>query len=47
MEVFNKKYREYTDNYIIPFHSSDKLDMFGKEREPEDMDTLIFLNRDK
>jgi len=47
MEVFNKKYREYCDNYIIPFHSSDKLDLFWKEWEPEDMDTLIFLNREK
>lgn len=44
MEVFNKKYREYADNYIIPFHYSDKLDTFGKVWEPEDMDTLIYLN---
>lgn len=46
MEVFNKKYREYNDNYIVPFHYSDKLDTFGKTWEPEDMDTLIYLNMD-
>ena len=46
MEVFNRKYREYSDNYIVPFHHSDKLDTFDKNREPEDMDTLIFLNRE-
>lgn len=46
MEVFNRKYREYSDNYIVPFHHSDKLDTFDKTREPEDMDTLIFLNRE-
>lgn len=47
MEVFNKKYREYSENYIIPFHYSDKLDTFDKVREPEDMDTLIYLNSEK
>lgn len=47
MEVFNRKYREYTNNYIVPFHYSDKLDTFQKEREPDDMDTLIYLNREK
>ena len=47
MDVFNKKYREYTDNYIVPFHYSDKLDTFGKQWEPEDMDTLIYLNQYK
>ena len=47
MEVFNRKYREYGDNYIIPFHYSDKLDTFWKTWEPEDMDTLIYLNHEK
>lgn len=46
MEVFNRKYREYADDYIVPFHHSDKLDTFDRTREPEDMDTLIFLNRE-
>ena len=47
MEVFNRKYREYTNNYIVPFHYSDKLDNFNREWEPDDMDTLIYLNREK
>lgn len=47
MEVFNRKYREYTNNYIVPFHYSDKLDTFKREREPDGMDTLIYLNREK
>lgn len=47
MEVFNRKYREYTNNYIVPFHYSDKLDTFHREREPDGMDTLIYLNREK
>lgn len=47
MEVFNRKYREYTNNYIVPFHYSDKLDTFNRDWEPDDMDTLIYLNREK
>jgi len=47
MEVFNRKYREYTNNYIVPFHHSDKLNSFKREREPDWMDTLIYLNREK
>ena len=47
MEVFNREYRKISDNYIVPFHYSEKLDTFGKEREPEDMDVLIYLNYDK
>ena len=38
---------EYTNNYIVPFHYSDSLETFNKEREPDDMDTLIYLNREK
>jgi hypothetical protein len=47
MEVFNRKYREYTNNYIVPFHYSDKLASYNRDREPEGMDTLIYLNREK
>lgn len=47
MEVFNRKYREYTNNYVVPFHHSDKLDNFNREREPDGIDTLIYLNREK
>lgn len=47
MEVFNRKYREYTSNYIVPFHHSDKLNSFNRQRDPDDMDTLIYLNREK
>ncbi|HRX63627.1 MAG TPA: hypothetical protein P5060_00810 [Candidatus Absconditabacterales bacterium] len=47
MEIFNKKYREYTNNYIVPFHHSDKLKNFDSQREPDGMDTLIYLNREQ
>lgn len=47
MEVFNTEYAKITNNYIVPFHYSEKLDTFGMQREPESMDTLIFLNREK
>ena len=47
MEVFNRKYREYTNSYIVPFHYSDNLETFNKEREPDDMDALVYLNREK
>lgn len=44
MDCFNKKYTTYHNKYIVPFHSSNQLEMFGKQWEPGDMDTLIFLN---
>lgn len=47
MDVFNREYRKISDNYIVPFHYSEKLDTFGRQREPEDMDTLIYLNHEK
>ena len=47
MEVFNKKYKEYTNNYVVPFHYSDKLNTFNREWEPEGMDVLIYLNHKK
>jgi len=47
METFNKEYSKDNNNYIIPFHFSEKLDLFGKQREPEDIDMLIYLNRIK
>lgn len=47
MEIFNREYRKISDNYIVPFHYSQKLDTFGRQREPEDMDALIYLNHEK
>lgn len=47
MEIFNKQYKKLTNNYIIPFHSSDKLKTFQRKREPDGMDTLIYLNNEK
>ena len=44
MEIFNKEYHKHYNNYIVPFHYSNKLDLFGKQREPEDIDALIFIN---
>ena len=36
-----------TNNYIVPFHHSEKLNTFGKVREPDDMDAIILMNRDE
>lgn len=47
MEIFNKQYKKLTNNYIIPFHSSDKLETFQRKWEPDGMDTLIYLNHEK
>jgi hypothetical protein len=47
IEIFNKEYRKMSNSYIVPFHHSDKLNSFHKEREPEDMDTLVFVNQEE
>ncbi len=36
-----------TNNYVVPFHHSEKLSTFGKIREPDDMDAIILMNRDE
>jgi hypothetical protein len=36
-----------TNNYVVPFHHSEKLNTFGKIREPDDMDAIILMNRDE
>ncbi|MDD3262272.1 MAG: hypothetical protein PHR61_00330 [Candidatus Absconditabacteria bacterium] len=46
IETFNKEYRKMSNNYIVPFHHSNSLNSFGKEREPEDMDSLVFVNQE-
>jgi hypothetical protein len=47
MEEFNKIYTWFHNKYIVPFHHSDQLDLFGKHWNPEEMDSLIFLNSTK
>ena len=47
MEIFNKEYSKFHNNYIIPFHYSEDLERFGKQREPEDIDALIYINKAK
>ena len=44
MEIFNKEYHQSYNNYIVPFHYSDKLDRLWRQWEPEDIDVLVFLN---
>lgn len=44
MDCFNKKYTTYHNKYIVPFHSSNQLETFDRQWDPDDMDTLIFLN---
>jgi hypothetical protein len=36
-----------TNNYVVPFHHSEKLQTFGKIWEPDDMDAIILMNRDE
>ena len=45
METFNKLYSQNHNKYIVPFHYSEELDQFGRTREPEDIDALIYANR--
>ena len=45
MEIFNKIYSQSNNKYIVPFHYSEELDQFGRVREPEDIDALIYANR--
>ena len=45
MEIFNKLYSRENNKYIVPFHYSEDLDLFGRNREPEDIDALIYANR--
>lgn len=47
MEIFNKEYSKFNNNYIVPFHYSDHLERFWKQREPEDIDALIYINKAK
>ena len=47
IETFNEEYKKMTNNYIVPFHHSEKLNTFGKVREPDDMDAIILMNRDE
>lgn len=44
MDCFNKQYSAFHQKYIVPFHSSSHLEVFEKQRDPGDMDSLIFLN---
>jgi len=47
VELFNQEYLTYCNNYIVPFHHSEQLESYGNDREPEDMDWLIYINRKK
>ena len=47
MEIFNKEYSKQNSQYIVPFHYSESLELFDKQREPEDIDALIYINQVK
>lgn len=47
IETFNETYKKMTNNYIVPFHSSELLNNLGKDREPDDMDALILMNKEE
>ena len=46
IETFNTEYKKMTNNYIVPFHHSEKLDNFQRVRDPDDMDALILMNKE-
>lgn len=45
LEVFNDEYNKYANNYIVPFHYSNQISTYGQQREPEDIDALVMMNR--
>ena len=47
IETFNEEYKKMTNNYIVPFHHSEKLNTFWKIWEPDDMDAIILMNREE
>lgn len=47
LEIFNQEYNNLTQGFIVPFHHSESLDTFNKKWDPEDMDTLVCINREK
>lgn len=47
IETFNEEYKKMTNNYVVPFHHSEKLHTFGKVRDPDDMDAIILMNREE
>ena len=46
LETFNQEYTKSNNNYIVPFHHSDTLDSFGRQRDPEDMDAWVLMNKE-
>lgn len=47
IETFNEEYKKMTNNYVVPFHHSEKLNTFGKVWDPDDMDAIILMNRNE
>lgn len=43
-ESFNKWYNHYINGYILPFHHSEKLETYGRQWSPDEMNILTFLN---
>lgn len=43
-ESFNKRYNHYINGFILPFHHSNKLKTFDRNRTPDEMDILTFVN---
>ena len=47
LETLQKRYNQYINGYILPFHYSNKLETYNRDRAPDEMDTLVFLNSDR
>ncbi len=46
IDIFNAEYKKLNNNYIVPFHHSELLETFDRDRDPDDMDALILMNRE-
>ena len=44
MEIFNETYTQRFTSYIVPLHIPDNIETYGKQRELDDIDALIYLN---
>ncbi|MFZ5341486.1 MAG: hypothetical protein ACOZBL_02825 [Patescibacteria group bacterium] len=44
MENFNSQYQSMINGYILPFHYSGNLNLFGRKWDPDKTDVLIALN---
>lgn len=47
LDTLNKHYSKTISGYILPFHYSKKINTFQTNREPHEMDSLVYINMKK